>query len=147
MAEEKSNANLAESENIEVNLDFEILHYSIDKDGNWDRKMLANWGHKEIVNTQTWIVVQERLNAAKEDVLSGKSSPIAYHMTRCVMDPKLCGEFVGLSKRKVKKHMKPAVFDKLSPDILKRYADAFEISVEELVGLKEKLKQQTKTEV
>jgi hypothetical protein len=145
MAEEKSNKNLAEADNIEVKLDFEILHYTIDKDGNWDRKMLANWGHKEIVNTQTWIVVQERLNAAKEDVVSGKSSPIAYYMTKCVMDPKLCGEFVGLPRRKVKNHMKPAVFDKLDQDILKKYADVFEISVDELVNLKEKILQEIKT--
>lgn len=142
MTENKPKPEFAEADNLEVPMDFEILHYSIDQDGNWERKLLANWGHKEIVNTQTWIIVQERLNAAKELVLSEKSSPIAYFMTKCIMDAKLCGEFVGYPARKVKKHMKPEVFKKLPPEVLKRYADAFEISVDELVNLKERFKKE-----
>jgi hypothetical protein len=145
MAEEKSNTKLVDPDKMDGNTDFEILHYTIDKDGNWDRKMLANWGHKEIVNTQTWIVVQERMSAAKEAVLNGKSSPIGYYMTKCMMDVKLCAEFVGYPKRKVKQHMRPSVFKKLGQEVLTRYADIFEISVDELVNLEEKFKQEAKT--
>lgn len=147
MTEEKPNSNLVDPEKMELKMDFEILHYSIDKDGNWDRKMLSNWGHKEIVNTQTWIIVQERLDAAKQAVLEGKSSPIGYYMVKCIMDAKLCSEFVGYPKRKVKQHMKPAVFKTLDHNTLKRYADVFEISMDDLVKLEEKFKQETKTEV
>jgi hypothetical protein len=146
MSEEKPTPNFAESENAELPLDYELYHYSLDKDGNWSRKMVSNWGHKEIIAGQTWIIVQERLNAAKERVLKGETSPIDYYMVKCIMDVKLCSEFTGFSKHKVKQHLKPKVFKKLSGEILQRYATAFEISVEEFTGLEEKLKQETKKE-
>jgi hypothetical protein len=127
--------------------DFEILHYSIDQEGNWNRKMLANWGAKEIVNTQTWIIVQERLNEAKRKVISGEMSPIGFFMVKCIMDVKLCAQFTGFSRFSIKKHMKPSVFKKLKPEILNRYAEIFEITVDELKTLEEKLKQEPKNEV
>jgi hypothetical protein len=126
--------------------DFEILHYSVDQQGNWEGKMLANWGAKEIVNTQTWIIVQERINDAKKKVMDGEMSPIGFYMVKCIMDAKLCAEFTGLSARKVNKHLNPKVFATLKPEVLKRYADAFEITVDELVNLKEVLTKETKND-
>jgi hypothetical protein len=146
MAEEKTPLNYAEAEKIEIPLDFELYHYTVDQNGNWSKKMISNWGHKEIITGQTWVIVQERLNAAKERVLSGKTSPIDYLMVKCVMDVKLCAQFTGLPKRKVRKHLKPSAFNALSHDVLKKYADAFEVSVEELRNFKDKLKETSQTE-
>lgn len=146
MTEEKKTPESSETEKVETPKAYEILHYSIDQQGNWNRIMLANWGAKEIVNAQTWNIVQERINTAKEQVLNGEMSPIGYFMVKCIMDVKLCGEFTGFSKSKVKKHNKPEYFKKLSQEILQRYAEVFEVTIDELVNLREKLKQELKNE-
>jgi hypothetical protein len=78
-------------------------------------------------------------------VLSGKTSPIDYLMVKSVMDLKLCAEFVGLPKWKVKKHLKPSVFNNLDRSVHQTYADAFEIAVEELLNLEEKLKEKSQS--
>ncbi len=145
MTDEKTPSTNPDGEKVEAKLDFEILHYSVDDKGNWEGKMLANWGAKEIVNTQTWIIVQERINEAKRKVIEGEMSPIGFYMVKCIMDAKLCAEFTGFSARKVNKHLKPKVFASLKNEELKRYADAFEITVEELVNLKEILLKETKS--
>jgi hypothetical protein len=147
MTDENKTPGIPDPEKIVADSDFEILHYSIDKEGNWNSKLLANWGAKEIITTQTWVIVQERLNAAKEKVLKGEMSPIGFYMVKCIMDIKLCAQFTGLSVWKVKKHMRPCVFINLKPDVLKRYADAFEISVDDMTQLREKLNQETKSDV
>jgi hypothetical protein len=146
MTENTKNPDTSEPDKIVANSDFEIFHYSIDQEGNWNRKMIANWGAKEIVNTQTWLIVQERINAAKDKIRSGEMSPIGFYMVKCIMDAKLCSEFTGIPVWKVKKHMKPKNFDKLKPEYLKKYADAFEVTVEELTHLKEQLINETKTD-
>lgn len=145
MTDEKPTPQKPDTDNMEVKMDFEILHYSIDKEGQWDRKMLKNWGAKEIVNAQTWAIVQERIDEAKQKVLSGEMSPIGFFMVKCIMDVKLCAQFTGFSKCKVKRHMKPKGFKKLSAEKLNRYAEIFEVTVDQLVNLEEQLKKEPKT--
>ena len=48
------------------------------------------------------------------------------------MDEKLLATYVGLPKRKVRKHLQPAGFAKMDERILCRYADLFGIPVEAL---------------
>jgi hypothetical protein len=146
MTDEKTTPTNPDGDHADAKTEFEILHYSVDQNGNWEGKMLANWGAKEIVNAQTWIVVQERINEAKRKVINGETSPIGFFMVKCIMDTKLCAEFTGFSARKVNKHLKPKVFATLKPEVLQRYADTFEITVEELVNLKEKLTNESKNE-
>jgi hypothetical protein len=40
--------------------------------------------------------------------------------------------YTGISKRHIKKHLKPENFNQLNEETLKKYASAFGISVEEL---------------
>lgn len=141
MNDENKTPDLPTPDDMVAKSDFEIFHYSLDQNGHWERKMIANWGAKEIVNTQTWIIVQERMNDARDKVLRGEMSAIGYYMVKCIMDVKLCAEFTGIPAWKVKKHLKPGHFNKLKPEVLKKYADTFEITVEELTQLEEKLKQ------
>ncbi|MNY64298.1 hypothetical protein D3C86_2013870 [compost metagenome] len=52
------------------------------------------------------------------------------------MDLTILASYVGLWKWRVKRHFKPEVFAKLNDKILKKYADAFDISVAELKNIK-----------
>ncbi|MBW6461199.1 MAG: helix-turn-helix domain-containing protein [Bacteroidales bacterium] len=61
-------------------------------------------------------------------------------MEKNIMDVSLLADYAGLSRWKVKKHLKPGRFARLKEDILQRYADIFEISLSELKNFEETLK-------
>jgi len=130
--EEKPNVKIIDAENIEVDLNFHITHYKMDENGNYTHDLLANWGNKEIVNNSSWDIVKERIKDAKDKVLAGELSPIAYYMQKCLTDIKTLSQYVGIAKWRIKRHMKPATFNKLSEKVLQKYADFFAISVAEL---------------
>ena len=77
-------------------------------------------------------IVDERIEEARQNALHGKLSPIVYYMEKTWMDPMTLSRFVGRSIFAVKRHFKPKNFTKLKPEMLQKYADAFEISIDEL---------------
>ena len=80
--------------------------------------------------------INERIAEAKMQVEIGEVSPIVYYMEVNKMDLTILSSYVGIWKWRVKRHFKPTVFAKLSDSILKKYADAFEISIAELKNIK-----------
>jgi len=81
---------------------------------------------------QSEVPQDERIEEARQKVEDGKASPILYFMELKRMDWEILSNYVGIWKILVKRHIKPAVFSKLKESTLKKYAEAFEISVEEL---------------
>jgi len=69
-------------------------------------------------------------------VLDHKASPILYFIEWRLMDVGIVSAYTGFWKWQVKRHMKPAAFKKLSEKKLQRYAEAFNVSVEELKTMK-----------
>jgi hypothetical protein len=136
--EEKPNVKIIDAENIEVDLNFHITHYKMDENGNFTHGLLANWGNKEIVNNSSWEIVKERIKDAKEKVIKGEISPIAYYMQKSITDAKTLSQYVGISKWRIKRHLKPRNFNKLSEKVLQKYADFFAISISELKDIKTK---------
>jgi hypothetical protein len=130
--QEKPNVKIIDAENIEVDLNFEITHYKMDENGNYTHGMLANWGNKEIVNNASWEIVKERIKDAKDKVINGELSPIAYYMQKCLTDIKTLSQYVGIAQWRIKRHLKPTKFNKLSDRVLQKYADFFAISVARL---------------
>ena len=123
---------IIDAENLEVKIGWEITHYNMDDEGHFTKRMEANWGAKELVNNQSWEIVKERIRDAKEKVIAGQLSPIAYYMQKCLTDIKTLALYTGLSTWKVKRHLKPRVFSRLNDKSLKRYADFFQISIDQL---------------
>ncbi len=76
------------------------------------------------------------MKKSKENILSGLSSPIEYFMYKNRMDVPTLASIVGKFQITVKRHSKSNIFKKLNKKILTQYADAFDISIEELQGLK-----------
>ena len=132
MTDKKTPMKIIDPEYAETNFDFRLTHYNMDDKGAFSHELKNNWGHKEITNKQTWIIAHERIDEARKRVLAGLSSPIDFYMETCIMDVKLLSEFVGIAKWRIRRHMKPSVFKKLSKKILQQYADAFEITIEQL---------------
>jgi hypothetical protein len=74
----------------------------------------------------------EELEPVRNQVLAEQLSPLAYHIQANLFDVKLLSSYTGISKRHIKKHLKPKEFNQLDEETLKKYAAAFGISVEEL---------------
>lgn len=67
---------------------------------------------------------------------AGAASPIVYYMELRKMDPQILASYVGLWKWRVKRHFKPNVFSTLNDKILQKYAEAFDISIDDLKHFK-----------
>ena len=73
----------------------------------------------------------QKLEAVRRQVLGGELSPVAYHAQRNLFSIKILSSYTGISKRNIKKHLKPEGFGRLDEETLKIYAGVFKISMEE----------------
>ena len=108
------------------------LLYATDEDGNYTTTLSTGWEPKTIALSNSIDEINERISEAKQQVLNGEVSPIVYFMEVNKMDLTILASYVGMWKWRVKRHFKPDVFAKLNDKILKKYADTFEVSIEEL---------------
>ena len=114
------------------------LVYATDENGNYTTALSTGWEPKTIALSNSIDEINERIANAKEQVESGKVSPICYYMEINKMDITILASYVGMWKWRVKRHFKPNVFARLNNKILQKYADAFEISIAELKNIKTK---------
>ena len=112
------------------------VYYAIDEKGDFSQTLSTGWDAKNIVQTETFKILEERTEIALQKVQNGEVSPIVYFMEKNKMDLSILSSYVSMWKWRVKRHFKPAVFTKLNDRVLKKYADVFEISVEELKSFK-----------
>ena len=108
------------------------LLYATDENGNYTTTLSTGWEPKTIALSNSIDEINERIADAKQQVLDGEASPIVYFMEANKMDLNILSSYVGFWKWRVKRHFKPSVFAKLNDKILKKYADTFEVSIEEL---------------
>lgn len=108
------------------------LLYATDENGNYTTTLSTGWEPKTIALSNSIDEINERISDAKQKVLNGEASPIVYFMEVNKMDLTILSSYVGFWKWRVKRHFKPSVFAKLNDKILKKYADTFEVSIDEL---------------
>lgn len=106
--------------------------YVVDENGKYVTELSVGWDAKNVVMQQAWDSIHEKVEETRQKVLDGKLSPLAYHMEKNQMDVKLLSKYVGHSKCKVKRHLKPRQFEKLELKTLEKYAEALRISVDVL---------------
>ncbi|MHC8947563.1 flexirubin biosynthesis protein DarG [Sphingobacterium hungaricum] len=112
------------------------LYYALDENGEYTTELSTGWEPKQIVQNHTLSELQERINQAQQDVKNGLASPIVYFMELKRMDWQIVADYSGIWKWRVKRHANPSRFQKLSDKTLSKYAEAFEISLEELKNYK-----------
>lgn len=115
---------------------FRELCYAVDENGEYITANSTGWDPKTIALDNAIKVIQERVEDAKERVIKGQTSPIEYYMELHKMDISILASYVGLWKWRVKRHFKPTVFKKLSSRTLQKYAEVFEITIDELQQIK-----------
>lgn len=106
--------------------------YARGDDGRLALVASAGWEVEEIVTRQA-VEDLERLAAdARHRVLAGETSPLEFHMHRQRMDVPLLAQVTGLWQWRIRRHFRPAVFARLAPGVLARYAGALGMSVDAL---------------
>ena len=113
--------------------------YTTDETGQYELTNSLGWDVKNIVNDQAWEIIFQEINTIHCKVISNKLSPLAYHMAKNQMDPGLLGKYVSIAKWRVKRHLKPSIFKRLSESILSAYSDIFEITIDELKTVPDKI--------
>ena len=112
------------------------LSYAVDDKGNYTTALSAGWEVKNNALDIAWTDVEKRIHDAKQRVLSGEASPVLYFMELKLMDPSIVASYTGFWSWQVKRHLKSSVFKKLSEKKIKRYAEVFEVSADELKNFK-----------
>ncbi len=106
--------------------------YAVDETGKYVTELSTGWEVKATALSVAWKDIEERVAAAKQKVLNNEASPVLYFMELRLMDMAIVGAYTGFWKWQINNHLKPAVFKKLPEKKLKKYADAFNVSVDDL---------------
>ena len=81
----------------------------------------------------------ERMNlfaeAARARAAKGESSPLEYWMWAKRMDVALLSQVTGIWQWRIRRHFHPAIFARLPPRLLVRYAEALGLRVDQLRNL------------
>jgi hypothetical protein len=106
--------------------------YARDSEGRYVLATSRGWAVESAANAMAVAAVSEHIERTRRDVLSGKSSPLAYHMARCHMDARMLASATGMWSMRVRRHLRPDVFEQLSDAVLARYAHALGIDTNQL---------------
>ncbi len=110
------------------------LNYVVDTEGHYTSTTSIGWEPKNEAMKLAWEQVYEHAEEIRKKILEGDLSPVAFYMEINVMDIAILAAYMGLPKRKVRKHLKMNEFRKLPEEIINRYAEVFNISPDEFVN-------------
>ena len=110
--------------------------YVKNKQGQYETALSTGWDVKIDALNSAWDEVERRIEKARVDVVEGRKSPIFYFMEKQLMEPAILAAYTDFWSITIKRHFKPSVFKKLSRTRLEKYAEIFEVSVDELINYK-----------
>ena len=106
--------------------------YATDGSGKYTTQLSTGWNVKSEALDVAWKDVEQRIANARQKVLNGEASPLLFFMEYRLMDMRILSDYTGYWKWQIKRHLKPEVFKRLSDRKLQKYADTFNVTVEEL---------------
>jgi hypothetical protein len=101
--------------------------YAVDENGRYVLAPSAGWEPKNTANGQAWDLIHTQVAATLKKIRAGRLSPLAFHMANNQMSPGLLAKYAGCSRLLVWWHLRPAGFSRLTPRMLQRYAEIFDI--------------------
>ena len=87
-----------------------------------------------IANQQAWQEIDRQIDRSRKQVLAGRVSRLHYYMTAALMDTGLLARYTGQPRWKVRLHLVPFFFSRLPAATLKKYADLFKITPDDLTS-------------
>lgn len=112
------------------------LVYAVDSTGNYTTALSTGWEVKARALDVAWEDIEKRIASARQKVLNNEASPILYFIELRLMDIGIVSAYTGFWKWTIKRHLKPSIFRKLPESKLQKYAEAFNVSVDELKTMK-----------
>jgi hypothetical protein len=110
------------------------LLYAVDETGHYQGAQSAGW-EPETYSTQLAVAeLQEQEAEAHAAWQRGELSPLKFLMYRYRLDEPALAMVTGLWQWRIRRHFRPAIYRKLSPALLARYAEAFGLPVEQLIS-------------
>lgn len=106
--------------------------YATDSSGKYVTELSSGWDVKINALDVAWKDVEERIAGARQKVLNKEASPLLFFMEYRLMDMGILSDYTGYWKWQIKRHLKPEIFKNLSEKKLQKYADAFNIKVDDL---------------
>lgn len=113
-----------------------MINYAVDENGNFVQVQSSGWEPENVALKLAWEDVNERINTAFDLFKSGEKSPVYFYMEKSLMDLNILAAYMNKWQWQIKRHFKPSVFKSLNPEILEKYAKAFNISVDQLFNPK-----------
>ena len=98
--------------------------YARDADGQMVIAASRGWEVEEIVTSHAVQALHAQAEAARQRVQAGLASPLEFWMYERRMDLALLAQTSGFWQWRVKRHLRPDGFAKLSTQQLERYAQA-----------------------
>jgi hypothetical protein len=109
--------------------------YVTDSSGKYVTQLSSGWDVKIKALDTAWEDIEKRIAAAKQKVLQDNASPLLFFMEYRLMDTGILADYTGFWQWQIKRHLKPEVFNKLSDKQLEKYAEAFNVKVEDLKSM------------
>lgn len=111
------------------------LMYAVDEGGDYTGVKSAGW---EAEDFATLAAVNE-IDRLRDDALvrarKGECSPLEYHMYARRMEPATLSQTTGFPMWRLKRHFRPAIFEKLPSGLMARYVEALGLPAAELMTL------------
>jgi hypothetical protein len=102
--------------------------YARGADGRMVGVPSRGWEAEAIVTGQAVEAMRRAAQEALQRAREGRASALEYWMLERRMDPALLAAAAGLWRWRVRRHLRPAVFARLSPALRARYAQALGIA-------------------
>lgn len=107
----------------------QLILYVEKEDGTYGPMQTGSYLTKNYIDD--YFEKRKRLEATlKEQLKHNEISPVAYYMTLEDLSPAETASRVGISPRKVKKHMTPEHFPKIPASVMEKYAEVFNVPAE-----------------
>ena len=117
-------------------IDSTLLYYAVNDEGNFEKIQSSGWepgyhAHLNIIGN-----FKAMAEKAKERIKKNLASPLEYFMYNSIRNLDDVAQCMGISRRKVKKHLTPGGFEKLDDCMLERYATVFVTDVDTIKNFK-----------
>jgi len=110
--------------------------YATDSNGKYTTELSKGWDVKITALDKAWEDIDVGIENARKKVLNGEASPLLFFMEKGIMDLSLLADYTGFWQWQIKRHLKPQVFNNLSDKKLERYAEVFNVSVDDLKNMR-----------
>jgi hypothetical protein len=109
-----------------------IISYVTNNNGNQELVQGSMWSGVDVVNHQAWQEIDKHIEESTDKVAAGRASCLHYYMTANQMDTSLLASYTKQPRWLVCLHLIPSCFKRLGPGTLKKYAEVFNVSEDDL---------------